>query len=44
MKYSYEKEIIAREQELLHEISKMKFSFKKLRKVLELDALVNFGR
>ena len=44
MKYGYEKEIVAREQELLKEISKMKFSFKKLRKVLELDALVNCGR
>ena len=44
MKNSYEKEIVAREQELLREISKMKFSFKKLRKVLELDALVNYGR
>ena len=41
---TYEREIFAREQQLLKEISGMKFSFKKLRKVLELDALVNFDR
>lgn len=44
MKTGYDREIVAREKELIREISKMKFSFKKLRKVLELDALVNFGR
>ncbi len=41
---TYEREIFAREQQLMKEISGMKFSFKKLRKELELDALVNFDR
>ena len=44
MRNSYEKELVAREQKLLREISGMKLSFKKLRKVLALDALLHVGK
>lgn len=38
---SYDKEIYEREMQLMKEISGMKFSFKKLRKIFELEALLN---
>lgn len=31
-----------REKELMKEIADMKFSFKKLRKIIELDALISY--
>lgn len=31
-----------REKELIEEIAGMKFSFKKLRKIIELDALISY--
>lgn len=39
---SYTKEELRLEEKLIKEISGMKFSFKKLRKVIELDALIRF--
>ena len=38
---SYEKEIRSMEEQLLKEISGMKFSLKKLGKILELEALMS---
>lgn len=35
-------QIIAREEQLMKELEGMKFSFRKIRKVIELDALLNF--
>ena len=43
MKNSYERELMEKEMQLIKEISGMKFSFKKLRKVFELDALMHYG-
>ncbi len=41
---SYDREIFERELQLMDEISGMKFSMKKIRKLIELEALVsNFG-
>ena len=41
---SYDREVFEREMQLMNEISGMKFSMKKIRKIIELDALINsFG-
>jgi hypothetical protein len=40
-----DKAIASREDQLIKEIGKMKkFTFKKLLKVIELDALMNYGK
>lgn len=33
---------VSREKKLINEIAGMKFSFKKLRKIIELDALISY--
>ncbi len=44
MKSSYEREIMEREMKLIKELSGMKFSFRKLKKAFELDALLHYGK
>ena len=44
MKSSYEREIMEREMKLIKELSGMKFSFRKLKKAFELDALRHYGK
>lgn len=41
---AFNRDIYEREQQLLKELKGMKFSFKKLRKLIELDALVNYNK
>ena len=38
---SYDREVYELEKRLMNEISGMKFSLKKLRKIIELDALIS---
>lgn len=38
----YKREILIEEEKLIKEIEKMKFSFRKLLKVIELNALLNY--
>ncbi len=38
----YNRELIKAEEKLIREIAGMKFSFKKLLKVIELDALLSY--
>jgi hypothetical protein len=38
---SYDREIYEREMQLMKEISGMKFSFRKIRKIIELEALLS---
>ncbi len=38
----YNRELVKAEEKLIREIATMKFSFKKLLKVIELDALLNY--
>lgn len=38
----YKRELLIEEEKLIKEIEKMKFSFRKLLKVIELNALLNY--